>query len=139
MKRILFLFLLMALLVSSSKGGSQKSEAMMMAQDTTSTGGSGSDVIKLIKEADIRFKTGSNEQTEKFIKNSLVAYGAYISEENSFDSSNSEGVDLKIRVPKDKFDAFLTYIFSNVNIKKMDEKISDCKMLPRNTLMARHG
>lgn len=80
------------------------------------------DTRKLIKEGNMRFRTGDMEETYKLVNNSLEKYKAYISDENKFNYSSQSGYDLTIRVPADNFDKLVNDIMSKVDIKDLDSK-----------------
>jgi len=85
------------------------------------------DERKLIKEANLRFRTANIQETHSFICANLKGYGAYISEENTFNYSSETGHDLTIRVPAEKFDSLLNFIVSNAKIEELDNKSTQIK------------
>lgn len=82
---------------------------------------------KLIKEADINFRTNDIEQASSQIKKLIENHDAYISQENSFEYRNKEGYNITIRVPKDNFDSLLAQILNTVKIKKLENKSIEIK------------
>jgi hypothetical protein len=82
---------------------------------------------KLIKEGSLRFRTENIHKTHDLIRNSLKGFGAYISEESTFNYSNETGYDLTVRVPAANFDSLLNYIVNHVNIKELDSKSTQIK------------
>lgn len=87
----------------------------------------GKDLRKLVKEADFKFRTNDNQETYALIKNSLKAYGAYLSDENEFNYTSETGYNLTIRVPAENFDTLIGFINSSVDIRKMDYKSTQIK------------
>lgn len=127
MKNILGFLILSLLLIgcgTSSKESAGKNE-LINNQNTTEK--IDKDLRKLIKDANLRFRTKSNEETYVLIKNSIKGFGAYISEENTFNYRNRTGYDLTVRVPADRFDSLLNCIVDNVSIKELDNKSTQIK------------
>jgi hypothetical protein len=127
MKRLLQLLILTTFLIGCGKSGNESVESNELAKNQPATEKIDKDLRKLIKEANLRFKTKDNQETNSLIKNSLKGFGAYISEENTFNYSNRTGFDLTIRVPAGKFDSLFNYIVTNVNIKELDDKSTQIK------------
>ena len=80
------------------------------------------DLRKLTKEANLRFRTGNNQETYALIHHSLKEFNAYIAEENTYDYSNHTGFDLTVKVPAAQFDSLLNYMVNNANIKELKNK-----------------
>jgi len=77
---------------------------------------------KLIKNGNLRFQTNDIEKTNVLIKSTVNKFGAYISEDNNYNSNSQVGYDLTIRVPAIKFDSLMSYILENANIKHLNNK-----------------
>ncbi|MDR0427309.1 MAG: DUF4349 domain-containing protein [Dysgonamonadaceae bacterium] len=127
MKRILQLLILTTLLIGCGKSGIESAESNELMNNQPATDKIDKDLRKLIKEANLRFRTKDNQEAYSLIKNSLKGYGAYISEENTFNYSNRTGFDLTLRVPAERFDSLLNFIVANVNIKELDNKSTQIK------------
>ena len=85
------------------------------------------DTKKLIKEADISFKTNNTEKAFEQIKALCETKNAYISEEHKFEYRNKTGYNITIRVPKDNFDSLITLILDNVKVKELENKTIEIK------------
>lgn len=85
------------------------------------------DTRKLIKEADISFKTNDIDVAFEQIKSLSKSKKAYISEEDKFEYSNRTGYNITIRVPKDNFDTLIALILDNVKIKEIENKRIEIK------------
>ena len=85
------------------------------------------DLQKLVRNANLRFQTTDTEETYKLIKNSLKDFGAFITNESSFNYETRTGYDLTIKVPADKFENLLNFIVENSNIRKLENKSVNVK------------
>jgi len=142
MKKYMYLVLLVFgfIACSSANNESSSSPEMMTNQETdgldmvavspitgATTGGvevkSGSSMErKLTKDANIEFRTDDAETTYSLIKNALGGYGAYISNESTFNYDTRKGYDLYLRVPTDKFDSLINFILEKAPIDKLVNK-----------------
>lgn len=77
---------------------------------------------KLVKNANLRFRTANAEDTYKIIIDLIQKSGASITSENNFNTDSQSGFDLTIKVPADKFDSLVNLIIENANIKQLDNK-----------------
>ena len=80
------------------------------------------DMRKLVKEADVRFLTTDNRNTYQLINSCLNGFGAYISDENTFNNRNQSGYELTIKVPAAHFDSLLNYILTHARVKELESK-----------------
>jgi len=127
MKRFIQLLILATLMIGCAQSDKESLDTNELTNNQPTAEKIDKDLPKLIKEANLRFRTKSNQETYSLIKNSLKGFGAYISEENTFNYSNRTGFDLTIRVPAERFDSLLNYIVINVNIKELDNKSTQIK------------
>lgn len=125
MKRLLYLWVLTVLLTGCSGSKNEVTDSMELVNNQPATEKIDKDSRKLIKEANLRFRTNDIQQSYSSINSSLKKYGAYISEENTFNSNSRTGVDLIIRVPSDRFDSLLNSIVANVNIRELENKSTE--------------
>jgi hypothetical protein len=127
MKRAIQLLILTIIMIGCGRSGNESLESNESGNNQPSTEKVETDLRKLIKEANLRFRTKDNQETYLLIKNSLKGFGAYISEENTSNYSNSSGFDLTIRVPSERFDSLLNFIITRVNIRELDNKSTKIK------------
>ena len=127
MKRLLLLLIFATLLIGCEKSGNESTVSNELTSIQPTIEKFDQDLQKLIKEANLKFRTKDNQKAYSQINNSLKGFGAYISEENTFNSNNRTGFDLTIRVPVDRFDSLLNFILTNVNIKELDNKSTQIK------------
>lgn len=127
MKRLFQFLILTTLLFGCAKSRNESVDSNELLNNQPTTDNLDKDLRKLIKEANLRFRTKDNQETYSLIKNSLKGFGAYISEENTFNYSNRTGFDLTIRVPAERFDTLLNFVINNVNIKELDNKSTQIK------------
>ena len=109
-------------MIGCTKSSKETADLNELTNNQPATGKIDQDLRKLIKDANLRFRTNDNQETYSLINNSLKDFGAYISEENTFNYSDRTGFDLTIRVPAERFDMFLDFIVANVDIKKLNNK-----------------
>ena len=126
-KRLLLLLIFATLLIGCEKSGDESTVSNELTSNQPTTEKFDDDLQKLIKEANLRFRTKDNKETYSLIDNSLKGFEAYISEESTFNANNRTGFDLTIRVPVERFDSLLNFILTNVNIKKLDNKSTQIK------------
>lgn len=122
---ILLVMTLLLLFSCSKPGNDELSKSEMITPLETPAVKSdelATDTRKLIKEGNMRFRTGNIDETYKLVLNSLEKYKAYISDENKFNYSSQSGYDLTIRVPADNFDKLIEEIMSKVDIKDLENK-----------------
>lgn len=122
MKKLFQFLILTTLLIGCTKSSKETADLNELTNNQPATGKIDQDLRKLIKDANLRFRTNDNQETYSLINNSLKDFGAYISEENTFNYSDRTGFDLTIRVPAERFDMFLDFIVANVDIKKLNNK-----------------
>lgn len=75
---------------------------------------------KVIKRGDIRFQTGSIQETTDFITKTVNELKGYISSDNVYNSENRITQRLEIRIPASGFDDLLTRI--SLNARRIDSK-----------------
>jgi len=75
---------------------------------------------KLIKEGNISFETGSCKDTKLNIEQAVKSFNGYLSSENVYAYSNKIQHSVTVRIPSDKFDAFLVKLSSS--IQEIDDK-----------------
>lgn len=85
------------------------------------------DARKLIKEADLSFKTNDIDIAFGQIKALCEDKKGYISEEDKFEYNNRTGYNITIRVPKDNFDTLIVLILDQVKIKELENKRIEIK------------
>lgn len=78
---------------------------------------------KLIKTANIEFKTEDIEKTQANIEKLIQKYKAYVSQENGHSSRYRIMQTLIIRIPKENFDLFITELAAGV--ERFDSKNID--------------
>ncbi len=122
MKKILLLFILTSLLLGCTKSGNETSDSKELINSQITTEKTEPGLRKLIKEANLRFRTRDNAETYALIQKTIKEFEAFISDEETFSSGNQTGYNLTIRVPAEKFDTLLNFIVSNVNIRELDNK-----------------
>ncbi|PKP27998.1 MAG: DUF4349 domain-containing protein [Bacteroidetes bacterium HGW-Bacteroidetes-22] len=127
MNRIIQLLILATLMIGCGPSVKDLPDLNQLPDNQPSTEKIEKDLRKLVKEANLSFRTNSNQETYSLLKNSLKGFDAYISEENSFNYRNRTGFDLIIRVPAERFDSLLNFIVSNVKIKELDNKSTQIK------------
>lgn len=127
LKRLLQALILTTLLIGCGTSENESADSNELVNNQPATEKIDKDLRKLIKEANLRFRTKDNEETYSLINKSLKGFGAYISEENTFNYSNQTGFDLTIRVPADRFDSLLNFIVTHGNIKELDNKSTQIK------------
>ena len=128
-KRLLLLLIFATLLIGCEKSGDESTVSNELTSNQPTTEKFEENLQKLIKEANLRFRTKDNRETYSLINNSLKGFGAYISDERTFNANNRTGFDLTIRVPVERFDSLLNFILTNVNIKKLDNKSTQIQRL----------
>ncbi len=127
MRKLFQLLVLTTLLIGCKSSSSEAPVSNELVNNQPATETIDKDLRKIIKEADLRFRTKDNHETYSLIKNSLKGFGAYISEENTFNYSNRTGFDITIRVPAERFDSLLDFIVTHANIKELDNKSTQLK------------
>jgi hypothetical protein len=75
---------------------------------------------KLIKEADLEWKTNSIDNTHQNISTLAKKFDAYIADDNQYKDDYTITNRMTIKVPANKFDAFLNAL--NNDVKKYDRK-----------------
>jgi hypothetical protein len=77
---------------------------------------------KIIKEGEIRFKTGDINETRKALYESLKKLGGYVAEEseNNDSESGQKEITLQTRIPAKNFNAFLINV--SANAESVDSK-----------------
>jgi len=122
MKKILQLLVLTTLIIGCDGSGKESPDSDDLRNTPPMTEQTEKDLRKLTKEANLRFRTGNNQETYALIHHSLKEFNAYIAEENTFNYSNHTGFDLTVEVPAAQFDSLLNYIVNNANIKELKNK-----------------
>ncbi len=67
---------------------------------------------KLIREGNMRFKTESVSDTRAFLDSLVNASGGYIANENVYNYEGTLEQSISVRIPSDKFDAFMANVSS---------------------------
>ena len=88
---------------------------------------------KIIKDGNIRFETSSVEETQSFIKQTVIELGGYIGDEKVFDYKDRIEHNITVRVPENKFDLLVEKISEtaekidskNINSKDVTEEFID--------------
>ena len=127
MKNLLQFLILSLILIGCGTPSKEALDNNGLINNQKNTENIDKDLRKLIKDANLRFRTKNNDETYGFIKSSIKGFGAYISEENTFNYSSQTGYDLTVRVPAERFDSLLNFIIDNVNIKELDNKSTQIK------------
>ncbi len=122
MKRILAILILVTIIIGCGASKNKSEDSLEIVHNTPVTQKVDKDLRKVIKEADLSFRINSKHETYSLINRSLKGFGAYISDENMYNYSDRTGVDMTIKVPSDKFDDFVNFVVTNVNIKVLDNK-----------------
>lgn len=120
MKKLLMIFVLgIGVFGCSEKNSENKNEARVMAMDITPPSSISEKKLppkpeqantqkKIIYTADIRFKVEDLKKAESAIKARVQAMGGYISNENQNRQSGNLENTWTVRIPAEKFDAFLS-------------------------------
>jgi len=122
MNKLICIFLITVIFLGCSKSREGSEILSEPANKLSEVQRSDSDLRKLVKEADLRFRTTDNENTYRLVNNSLKGFGAYVSDENTFNTRSQAGYDLTIRVPADHFDSLLNYLLIHTGVKELDSK-----------------
>ncbi len=81
---------------------------------------------KIRKEGFVEFETDDLGFTRKKVYENVKQYGGYISSENAFKTKDRITTTMVVRIPADKFDAFLDSILQNVErIDRKDIRVED--------------
>ncbi|CAD5250586.1 MULTISPECIES: DUF4349 domain-containing protein [unclassified Imperialibacter] len=88
---------------------------------------------KLIREGHMRFKTESTGKTRVFLDSIVASYGGYVFNENMYKNEGTVEQSVAVRIPDEKFDAFMGSISSyagkleskNVNSIDVTEEYMD--------------
>ncbi len=123
-KTILILFSILTLIGCQS--GNQEDLTNEFVPDSE-TGEIKKDTRKLIKEADISFRTDDINIAFEQIRTLSESNGAYVSEEEKFEYRNRTGYNITLRVPKDNFDTLIVLILDNVKVKELENKRIETK------------
>lgn len=70
---------------------------------------------KLIKQGSLQFEVTNIDSVKQSIKSVLSHFGGYVSFEQSYKTYNKLNATIKVRVPNEKFDAFLESSTAGVN------------------------
>ena len=103
----------------SHEGSSVTNEPVTTSKEISRADG---DVRKLVKEADVRFLTTDNRVSYQLISICLKGFGAYISDENTFNNRSESGYEITIKVPAAHFDSLLNYILTHARVKELQSK-----------------
>lgn len=103
----------------SHEGSSVTNEPVTTSKEISRADG---DVRKLVKEADVRFLTTDNRVSYQLISSCLKGFGAYISDENTFNNRSESGYEITIKVPAAHFDSLLNYILTHARVKELQSK-----------------
>ena len=103
----------------SHEGSSVTNEPVTTSKEISRADG---DVRKLVKEADVRFLTTDNHVSYQLISSCLKGFGAYISDENTFNNRSESGYEITIKVPAAHFDSLLNYILTHARVKELQSK-----------------
>lgn len=122
MKRILAILILVTIIIGCGASKNKSEDSLEIVHNTPVTQKVDKDLRKVIKEADLSFRINSKHETYSLINRSLKGFGAYISDEKMYNYSDRTGIDMTIKVPSDKFDDFVNFVVTNVNIKVLDNK-----------------
>jgi hypothetical protein len=135
MRKSFFLIVPVMIALSCGRQGNQASNyslsgqeaappklATRAAEQDASAPVQGSDIVtvdrKIIKTGDVRFETGSLEDTRKTISESLTKYKGYVSNEGENNYGDRLEVNMNVRIPAEHFDIFLEEITRG--IKRFD-------------------
>lgn len=122
MKKFIPFLLLIAALISCKQTGYEQSVSTGAAPDPAAADNLKTDSRKLIKDGSLRFRTDNNPETYHLVTQAVKQYGAYISEENTFNYSDQSGFELTVRVPAEQFDSLMNDIVDHASIKQLDSK-----------------
>lgn len=126
MKRFVCLFSVIIILFISCSRSSDELEYVastnVLAEVVPSKGSNEDIPRKLIKNGSIRFQTDDTGESYRFILGAVKRAEGYISDERTYNYNSSNGYELTIRVPADKFDKLLADIIASENIRKLEEK-----------------
>ena len=122
MKKLICFFLISVFLLGCSKSREGSSVANEPVNASNEVRKADNDVRKLVKEADVRFLTTDNRNTYQLVNSCLKGFGAYISDENTFNNRSQSGYELTIRVPAAHFDSLLNYILTHAPVKELESK-----------------
>jgi hypothetical protein len=125
MKKIALILISISILIGCQSGNQENLPNEFIPLNET--GEIKKDTRKLIKEADISFKTSDIDIAFEQIRTLSESNGAYISEEDKFEYSNKTGYNITIRVPKDNFDTLIVLILDNVEVKELENKRIEIK------------
>jgi hypothetical protein len=75
---------------------------------------------KLIREGNVRFKTNDTGKTRAFLDSTVTSFGGYIFNENMYKNEGSVEQSVAVRIPDEKFEAFIAAISSYAG--KLDSK-----------------
>lgn len=95
---------------------------------------------KLIKNGSVSFKTKKLSDTKQAIQKALKQFNGYIAKEDAYDYSDNPSEELVVRVPANKFDAFLDAVLTGVDeldgkridIEDVSEKFIDIEARLKN-------
>ncbi len=122
MKKLICFFLISVFLMGCSKSREGSSAANESVNASNEVRNADIDIRKLVKEADVRFLTTDNRNTYQLVNSCLKGFGAYISDENTFNNRSQSGYELTIRVPATHFDSLLNFILTHAPVKELESK-----------------
>ena len=122
MKKLICFFLISGFLLGCSKSREGSSVANEPVNASNEVRMADNDVRKLVKEADVRFLTTDNRNTYQLVNSCLKGFGAYISDENTFNNRSQSGYELTLRVPAGHFDSLLNYILTHAPVMELESK-----------------